>query len=78
MKKFMVEHIEAHTADFCDTLPQLQLKTFGSVIKSMSMKVNKQKVVLKADQGLLAYMIVTVQTQMLNLRERCYYLSWVH
>lgn len=54
---------------FFDTLHKMKLRTFGAMMKESSVKVNKTKVVLKADRNLFARMIVMAQSRLLNIRE---------
>ena len=53
LKSFMEERLaEGSTLGFYDTLPQAQLSTSSSMLKESSVKVDKAKMVLKADCGL--------------------------
>ena len=62
--------------DFHDTLPQLGLKTFRTLLKQASVPVDSTKVVLRADRSLFARMVVIAQTHRLNMPEvLCYELG---
>ena len=61
LKKFIEERLSDgsnSTLGFYDTLAQTQLKTFSSMGKESTVKVDKAKMVLKADRGLFARLVV--------------------
>ena len=70
LKDFIEQRLaEGSTCSFHDTLSQMQLNTFSSMLKQSSVKVDKVKMVLKADRGLFARMVVMAQTRLLDLRQ---------
>ena len=81
LKEFIEQRLEVGELGFHEKLPKLKLKTFSTMVKETSVSVDKTKVVVKADHGLFAHMIVFAQSRLLNLRDFFSYelgpLSWV-
>ena len=55
--------------DFFDRLPLLKIKTFSSMVKTKSMKVSGQEVIVRADSRLFARMLVVAQTREMDIQE---------
>ena len=58
LKEFIEQQLEVSELGFHEKLPKLKLKTFSTMVKETSVSVDKTKVVVKADHGLFARMIV--------------------
>ena len=70
LKDFINQRLaQGSTLNFYDKLHQMQLNTFSSMLKCSAVKVDKVNMVLKADRGLFARMVVMAQTRLLNLRQ---------
>ena len=55
--------------DFFDRLPLLKIKTFSSMVKTKSMKVSGQEVIVRADNRLFVRMLVVAQTRAMDIQE---------
>ena len=54
---------------FHDTLSQLRLKMFSSLLKVSSVSVDSTKIVLKANRNLFARMVIIAQSRLLNMAD---------
>ena len=59
--------------DFFDRLPQLKIQTFSSMVKTKSVKVSGQEVIVRADSKLFVGLLVVAQTLAMDIQDMLYY-----
>lgn len=67
-KKFVNERIRTQKVDFFNPLSKLNLPTFSTLLTTKQIKSMGKDVVLKADRGLFARMIVMAQNRQMDMR----------
>ena len=59
--RFVEKRLKSNEIDFYAPLPKSNLHTFGNLVKSWTVKSTATAVVLKADRGVFARMVVIAQ-----------------
>ena len=68
LQQFIKDRLLTCTVQFHDPLPSLKLKTFGELTKTKSVNVKGKDVVVHADRGFFARLLVLAQSRSMDLR----------
>ena len=69
LQQFLKDRLGKGKVGFYEPLNKLKLHSFSTMLKKKSVKVDKSKVVLKADRGIFTWIIVMAQTRLLQLQQ---------
>ena len=67
--KFVEQRLNADNTTFWDSLPNLKIKTFASLVKKKTVKLVYEKVlVINADRELFGRLVIAAKSRVINLK----------